>query len=198
MNARSERARAARQILPASSGSVKYDQLLSDKRYRIKLAARNPSGWGIDSPVVETRTTLLPDPWMLFEDGEVAMVVSDGTILATEATLVWYGPATGVGTDAEALRGSAQGFQVIACEAASSRCFIGEEYFERVRARPPLPPFFRLLGAREVKYLQAHLRTLRTALQISDSCVCTSLSLRPAPGAVLPRGATRPHREPPH
>jgi len=154
MNARSDRARATRQILPASSGSVKYDQLVSDKRYRIKLAARNPSGWGIESPVVETRTTLLPDHWMLFEDGELAMVVSDGTILATEATLVWYGPATGVGTDAEALRGSAQGFQVIACEAASSRCYIGEEYFVGVRARPPLPPL---------------VRTLRTALR-DETC----------------------------
>jgi len=118
------------QVLPASTSTVKYDALEEDSRYRIKLAARNPSGWGTDSPIVETRTTLIADPWTLFDDGSTAMNVADSTLAATSATLQWFGPAIGTNADSLDRRGSATGFQVIACLQASGSCDIGIEYFE--------------------------------------------------------------------
>ncbi len=120
------------QIVPSSTTLMKYDSLKPDYPYRFKIAARNPSGWGADSPLVYSRTTIVADPWAM-DNGQVAMMISSPTVLTTSAQLTWLGPAA---FDANQ-RGSAIGFRVIACQAESLICDTGEEYFEYCEQDPP-------------------------------------------------------------
>ena len=120
------------QIVPSSTTSMKYDSLKPDYPYRFKMAARNPSGWGADSPVVYSRTTIVADPWAM-DNGQVAMMISSPTILTTSAQLTWLGPAAFDPNQ----RGSSIGFRIIACQAVTLICDAGEAYLEYCEEDPP-------------------------------------------------------------
>jgi hypothetical protein len=121
------------QILPASTTLLKFDSLKQDYPYRFKVAARNPSGWGSDSPIVASRTTIVSDPWSMYANGELALQVSATSITTTSARLTWLGPAS---TD-QNKRGSSIGFRVIACQAENLICDTGDEYFVYCQVDPP-------------------------------------------------------------
>ena len=121
------------QILPASTTLLKFDSLKQDYPYRFKIAARNPSGWGADSPIVESRTTIVSDPWSMFDNGELALRISSTSITTTTAQLTWLGPAS---SDPNR-RGSAVGFRVTACQASNLICDTGDEYFVYCQEDPP-------------------------------------------------------------
>ena len=121
------------QIISATTTLMKFDGLKADKPYRFKMAARNPSGWGADSDVVESRTTIVSDPWSMTDDNEVALTIGSIEEDTTNAQLAWRGPAT---TDA-ALRGSAIGYRVTACAVATLICDTGEDYLQYCETDPP-------------------------------------------------------------
>ena len=114
------------QVVAPSTLTMKFDSLKSDNRYRFWLASRNPSGWGADGAIIESRTTIRPDAWTISETGQLAMFVQDTSITPTSAKLTWYGPATDPVTG-PGLRGSAVGYQVIACSVEQQLCDPGTE-----------------------------------------------------------------------
>lgn len=120
------------QIVPSSTTLMKYDSLFPDYPYRLKMAARNPSGWGADSPIVESRTTIVADAWAM-SGGNVALLISTTTITTTAAQLTWTGPAS----TEPSLRGSAVGFRVTACQASSLICDTGDQDFIYCQEDPP-------------------------------------------------------------